>query len=58
MRPRRSPLDVVLTWIFLLLTLAAVVCYFVFPHDRSIFFICGGAAIFIRLMQYFMRFIN
>lgn len=47
----------VLTAIFLILAAAAVVCYFVFPDDKTIFLYCGGAAVCIRLTQYLMKFI-
>lgn len=46
-----------LTAIFLILAAAAVVCYFVFPDDKTIFLYCGGAAVCIRLTQYLMKFI-
>lgn len=54
---RRSKLDTVMTWIFMVLTVAAVICYFTVT-DRTAFLYCGGAAIFIRLVQYLMRFIS
>ncbi len=54
---RRSKLDTVMTWIFMVMAVAAVICYFV-VDDHSAFLYCGGAAIFIRLVQYLMRFIS
>ncbi len=55
---RGSKIDTILTWLFLLLAVAAVVCYFVMPDNRVPFLYCGGAAILLRLVQYLMRFIN
>jgi len=54
---RRSKLDNTLTWIFMFLAVAAVICYFAFTGKKP-FFICGGAAICLRLSQYIMRFMN
>ena len=53
-----SKIDLILTWLFLLLAIAAVVCYFAFSDNRVPFLYCGGAAIMLRLIQYLMRFIN
>lgn len=54
---RGSKIDSILTLLFMLLAIAAVVCYFA-VSDRTVFLYCGGAAICIRLIQYLMRFIN
>lgn len=54
---RGSKIDSILTLLFMLLAIAAVVCYFA-VNDRTVFLYCGGAAICIRLIQYLMRFIN
>lgn len=54
---RGSKIDTVLTWLFMVLAVAAVICYFAFPGDRIPFLYCGGAAICFRLVQYLMRYI-
>lgn len=55
---RGDKLDTLLTMIFMLLAIAAVVCYFAMPDNRVAFLYCGGAAILLRLIQYLMRFIK
>ncbi len=55
---RGSKIDMILTWLFMVLAVAAVACYFAFPESRLPFLYCGGAAICFRLVQYLMRFIN
>ena len=54
---RGSKADEILTLIFMLLAIAAVVCYFA-VSDKSAFLYCGGAAIVLRLAQYILRFIH
>ena len=54
---RGSKIDEVLTLLFMLLAIAAVICYFA-VSDRTVFLYCGGAAIVLRLTQYVVRFIN
>ncbi|SEF40279.1 hypothetical protein [Parabacteroides chinchillae] len=54
---RGSKIDEILTLLFMLLAIAAVICYFA-VNDRSVFLYCGGAAIVLRLAQYVVRFIN
>lgn len=46
----------VLTTVFLLLAIATVAVYFL-SADRTYFYYCGGAALFVRLVQYFMKFL-
>ena len=41
---RGSKIDTILTWLFMVLAVAAVVCYFAFPENRLPFLYCGGAA--------------
>ena len=53
---RGSKIDTILTWLFMVLAVAAVVCYF--PENRLPFLYCGGAAICFRLVQYLMRFLS
>jgi len=54
---RNSKADEIFTLIFMLLAIAAVVCYFA-VDDKSIFLYCGGAAILLRIVQYILRFIH
>ena len=54
---RNSKTDEILTLCFMLLAIAAVVCYFAIS-DKSVFMYCGGVAILLRLVQYLLRFIN
>ncbi len=53
----QNNINKILTILFLVLAAAAVICYFIFPNDKTIFLYCGGAAICIRLTQYLMKFI-
>lgn len=53
---RGSKIDEILTLIFMLLALAAVVCFFA-VSDRSVAMILAGIAIVLRLIQYLLRFI-
>ena len=48
---RGSKADEILTLVFMLLAIAAVVCYFA-VSDKTVFLYCGGAAIVLRLVQY------
>lgn len=54
---RGSKTDSILTILFMVLAIAAVVCYFA-VSDRTVFLYCGGAAICFRLVQYLLRFIS
>ena len=54
---RNSKADEIFTLCFMLLSIAAVVCYFAIS-DKSVFMYCGGAAILLRVVQYILRFIN
>lgn len=47
-----------LTAIFMLLAVAAVVLYFAIPHDHTWFYITGGAAVVLRLVQYIWRLLH
>ena len=55
---RGDSIDSLLTMIFMLLAVAAVICYFAMPANRTPFLFCGGAAILLRLIQYLLRFIK
>lgn len=52
---RGSKADEILTLLFMLLAIAAVVCFFV--ASRAAFYGCGGSAVVIRLVQYLLRYI-
>ena len=54
---RNSKADEILTLCFMLLAIAAVVCYFT-VSDKSVFMYCGGVAILLRVVQYILRFFN
>lgn len=54
---RGSKTDSILTVLFMLMAVAAVICYFA-VDDRKVFLYCGGAAICFRLVQYLLRFIR
>jgi hypothetical protein len=48
----------VLNILFLILALAAIVVYFVYDDDKKPFMYVCGAAIFFKLMEFFIRFTN
>lgn len=50
--------DTLLTSLFMLLALAAVVLYFAIPDDKTWFFVAGGVAIAIRLAQYIYKLLH
>ncbi len=52
---RGSKLDEIMTLVFMLLAIAAVVCFFV-VKDRAVFLALGGIAVVIRIIQYALRF--
>lgn len=45
-----------ITVVFLLLAISAIVVFFVTPEDRTWFYILAGIAIVIRIGQYIARF--
>jgi hypothetical protein len=51
---RGSRLDELLTLLFMVLAVIAVVCYF-FVDSRLVFMIIGGIAVVMRIVQYIMR---
>lgn len=53
-----SKADDILTLLFMLLAIAAVVCFCISSADRSLFLYIGGAAVILRLVQYILRFIH
>lgn len=49
----------VLNILFLVLALASIILYFVTDAgDRTIFLYVCGAAVFVKIMEYFIRFTN
>ena len=53
---RNSRFDELITVLFMLLAIGAVVCYFAIK-DSPAFLILGGLAILVRIAQYIKRFI-
>ncbi|MDR0976227.1 MAG: hypothetical protein LBL78_00510 [Prevotellaceae bacterium] len=48
----------VLNLLFLLLAVVAIILYFVYDDNRKPFMYVCGAAIFFKLMEFFIRFTN
>ncbi|MDE6348839.1 MAG: hypothetical protein K2L60_09370 [Bacteroides sp.] len=48
----------VLNILFLILALASIVIYFVAGEDFKLFAYVCGAAIFVKVMEFFIRFTN
>lgn len=48
----------VLNILFLILALASVIVYFAAKDDFKLFIYVCGAAIFVKLMEFFIRFTN
>ena len=48
----------VLNILFMILALAAIITYFVAKDDFKVFIYVFGAAIFVKLMEFFIRFTN
>ena len=48
----------VLNILFMILALAAIITYFVAKDDFNVFIYVCGAAIFVKLMEFFIRFTN
>ena len=44
-----------LTILFLLLAVATIAIYFLYPEHRDWFYYCGGAAIFTRFVYYIIK---
>lgn len=54
---RNSPLDELLTALFMIMAIAAVVCFFAL-EGRTWFLGLGGAAVVLRVVQYVLRYIG
>ncbi len=52
-----SKADEILTLAFMILAIAAIICFFA-VSNRTIFLICGGAAVVMRIIQYILRFVK
>jgi Ca2+/Na+ antiporter len=52
---RGSRWDELLTLLFMLLAIAAVICFFA-VNGRLPFYICGGLAVVLRVVQYIARY--
>ena len=52
---RGSRLDELLTLLFMVLAIAAVICFFA-ARNQPYYQICGGIAIIVRIAQYILRF--
>jgi len=50
--------DELLTVLFMVLAIAAVILFFAKPAQPSYYWICGGIAIGIRVTQYALRFFS
>ena len=48
----------VLNILFMILALAAIITYFVAKDDFKVFIYVCGAAILVKLMEFFIRFTN
>lgn len=48
----------ILNILFMVLALAAIITYFVAKEDFKMFIYVCGAAIFVKLMEFFIRFTN
>ena len=48
----------VLNILFMVLALAAIIIYFAAKDDFKLFIYVSGAAIFVKLMEFFIRFTN
>ena len=53
----KNRFDELITVLFMLLAIGAVICYFALGSDNPTFLILGGIAVLIRIAQYIKRFI-
>jgi hypothetical protein len=54
---RGGRVDEALTLLFMLLAIAAAICYFA-VDSRTVYLLCGGAAVLMRTVQYILRFFS
>ncbi|MDH6534049.1 hypothetical protein M2101_000701 [Parabacteroides sp. PM5-20] len=55
---RGSRGDEILTLLFMVLAIAAVVCYFAVSDNRAAFLSFGGLAVILRVVQYILRYFH
>jgi len=53
---RGSRLDEIMTLLFMVLAVAAIICFFALGSRNQTYIILGGIAVFLRIAQYIMRF--
>ncbi|GHT29552.1 hypothetical protein AGMMS49574_06620 [Bacteroidia bacterium] len=53
---RGSKLDEIINLVFLILAIAAGICYFAVNDNHKTFLVVGGIAVVLKLVQYFLRF--
>lgn len=53
---RGSRLDELLSLIFMILAIGAIVCYFALGNGNPTYLVLGGLAVLLRVAQYMMRF--
>jgi hypothetical protein len=53
---RGSRLDELLTLLFMVLAIGAIVCFFVIGKNNPTYLILGSVAVLLRVAQYIMRF--
>lgn len=54
---RNSPIDELLTVIFMILAVAAIICFFAM-ENRAWFMGLAGGAVVMRIVQYVLRYIG
>ncbi|MDR3252684.1 MAG: hypothetical protein LBT35_03865 [Tannerella sp.] len=54
---RGSPIDELLTVIFMILAIGAIVCYFA-VSGFPLHYVLGGTAVLLRITQYVMRYFS
>lgn len=55
---RGSRIDEIITLVFMILAIAAVVCFVITSVDRSTALSLGAVAVVIRIIQYVLRYFN
>ena len=53
---RGSRTDEILTLLFMIMAIGAVICFFAFSDNRIVFIALGGVAVILRIIQYILRF--
>ena len=55
---RGSRFDELLTVLFMILAVGAIICFFILEKGNPTYLILGGIAVLIRIAHYLMRFFN